>query len=138
MHLVGRQSVFRMDRDVNSTSLLLVRTAQNDFNTVLRSWLVGGRDDSFLISDLGTATSGGGTRRVTIDLDGNFGINTTNPLAALHVQSTDAPFLLGLRDGAAARLVVDTAGVVTLNDDLLLYRGVTTPNDFQPPGLVLQ
>ena len=135
VHLRGRNAVFRMDRDANTAAFLLVRTAQNDFGTVLKTYVVGanaaGTDDgAFVINDLGTNVQGAGTRRLTIDNDGNFRLNTDSPLAALQVHGTGGSFLLGLLDGGAARLTVDSSGVLVINQALGLFRSPVSPGGY--------
>ncbi|HEX9732766.1 MAG TPA: hypothetical protein VGG06_12355 [Thermoanaerobaculia bacterium] len=133
VHLQDRNAVFRMDRDVNSAAFLLVRTAPNNFNSILKTYAIGADASGvnagrFIINDLGTALVGGGVRRLTIDNEGNFGLNTTDPVASLQVHSTGSPFLFGLVDDADVRLTVDAGGALTINDRLVLARQSTTPN----------
>lgn len=76
LHLQGSNATFRMDRDRNSAAFILVRTAENDFGTVLKTFVVGADatgpgDGEFIINDLSTAVSGAGIRRMTIKNDGN-------------------------------------------------------------------
>lgn len=75
IHMQGNNAAFRMDRDVNGAVFFLTRTAQNDFDTVWKTFAVGARaygvnDGEFVINDLGTAVDGPGTRRMTIANDG--------------------------------------------------------------------
>lgn len=138
VHLQARNAVFRMDRDVDSAAFLLVRTAVNDFTSVLKTYSIGANadgvnDGSFIINDLGTAVLGAGTRRLTIDNNGNFGLNTTAPVAALQVHGTGSPFLFGLVDSISVRLTVDNTGVVVVNDDLVLLNRLQTPGGHTLP-----
>lgn len=74
LHLRGSNAVFRMDRSTNSAAFMLVRT-DGSWN-VLKNFVVGvnasGADNGeFIINDLGSAVSGGGTRRMTIQNNGD-------------------------------------------------------------------
>ena len=90
VHLQGNNAVFRMDRDVNSSAFILVRTASGDFATVWKTFYVGVdasgvNDGSFFIGDVGTAVSGPSTKRLFIDNSGRVGIGTEAPSEKLHV-----------------------------------------------------
>ena len=41
VHLLGGNACFRMDRNVNSSAFLLMRTAKGDFSTVWKTFYVG-------------------------------------------------------------------------------------------------
>jgi len=104
IHQRSRNATFRMDRDVDGPGFFLVRTAYGDYSTVWKTYQVavraaGPNDGNFEIDDIGTGVSGAGTRRLTIDNDGNFGINTENPSATLEVHGS-ATNLLALYDPA--------------------------------------
>lgn len=76
LHLRGNNATFRMDRDTNSAAFILTRTAPGDFGTVWKTFVVGAdasgpSSGEFVINDLGAATAGGGSRRMTINNDGN-------------------------------------------------------------------
>ena len=91
LHLQGNNAAFRMDRDVNSSAFMLVRTAMGDFNTIWKTFVIGARasnvnNGEFIIDDLGTAVSGDGTRRLTINNSGNLAIGTQSPTEKLDVQ----------------------------------------------------
>jgi endosialidase-like protein len=91
LHLQGHNAVFRMDRDVNTAGFLFVRTAPGDFNTIWKTYHVGGRASGvdtgeFIIDDLGTEVSGDGTRLLTINNSGNWAIGTQSPTEKLDVQ----------------------------------------------------
>jgi len=84
VHLQGNNAVFRMDRDLNSSAFILVRTAAGDFNTIWKTFYVGVdasgvNDGSFFIGDVGTAVSGPSTKRLLIDNAGNVGVGTETP-----------------------------------------------------------
>jgi Chaperone of endosialidase len=91
LHLQGHNAVFRMDRDVNTSGFLFVRTAPGDFNTIWKTYHVGGRASGvdtgeFIIDDLGTSVSGDGTRLLTISNSGDWAIGTQSPIEKLDVQ----------------------------------------------------
>lgn len=117
VHLQGRNAVFRMDRDVNSAAFLMVRTAQNDFDDIWGTFVLGVNADGpgsgeFIINDLGASVAGGGSRRVTIDSQGQFGINTTDPSAALEVTGSGGGDLLVLNGSGGAAFRVENDGDV--------------------------
>ncbi|PKN88835.1 MAG: hypothetical protein CVU51_03180 [Deltaproteobacteria bacterium HGW-Deltaproteobacteria-1] len=91
LHVVGDQAVFRMDRPYDTAAFMLVRTDAG--GTPLKTFVVGANasgsnSGSFVINDLGTAVSGAGTRRMTID---NNGIATfTNSVYALSFVPTSS------------------------------------------------
>jgi hypothetical protein len=91
LHVVGDQAVFRMDRPADTAAFMLVRTDAG--GTPLKTFVVGANasgsnSGSFVINDLGTAVSGAGTRRLTID---NNGIATfTNSVYALSFVPTSS------------------------------------------------
>jgi hypothetical protein len=73
VHLKGSNAVFRMDRNLDSTAFMLVRT--DNGGNPLKTFVVGvnatGSSGEFIINDLGSAVSGGGARRMTINNSGN-------------------------------------------------------------------
>jgi hypothetical protein len=74
LHLRGSNATFRMDRSADTAAFLLVRT--NPAGTPLKTFVVGtnaagANNGEFIINDLGTAVSGAGTRRMTINNAGN-------------------------------------------------------------------
>lgn len=91
LHVVGDQAVFRMDRPTDTAAFMLVRTDAG--GTPLKTFVVGANasgynSGSFVVNDLGTAISGAGTRRMTID---NNGIATfTNSVYALSFVPTSS------------------------------------------------
>jgi hypothetical protein len=93
VHLVGDNACFRMDRDVNSSAFILVRTAPADFSTVWKTFFVGVNasgvnNGSFFIGDVGTNVSGPSQERLVIDNLGNVGIGTTSPTGMLDVNGS--------------------------------------------------
>ena len=80
VHLVGSNAVFRMDRNVNSSAFMLVRTDPT-FASIWKTYYVGvnasGVDNgSFFIGDVGTNVAGASTIRLLIDNNGNVGIGS--------------------------------------------------------------
>ena len=74
LHVVGDQAVFRMDRPSNTAAFMLVRTDVS--GNPMKTFVVGtnasaSNTGEFVINDLGTAVSGGGSRRMTIATDGS-------------------------------------------------------------------
>lgn len=74
LHLVGSNATFRMDRDENTAAFFMVRTTPA--GTPLKAFQVGtnasgSNNGEFMISDMGTAVGGPGTRRMTITNAGN-------------------------------------------------------------------
>jgi len=79
-----------MDRNMNSSAFILVRTAAGDFNTIWKTFYVGVdangvNDGSFFIGDVGTNVSGPSAKRLFIDNAGKVGIGTETPAEKLHV-----------------------------------------------------
>ena len=74
LHLVGSNAVFRMDRTADTAAFMLVRTDAS--GNPQKTFVVGANSSgsgvgTFVINDLGTAVSGGGTNRMTINNDGS-------------------------------------------------------------------
>jgi len=74
LHLAGSNAVFRMDRTADTAAFMLVRT--DGSGNPQKTFVVGANSSSsgvgtFVINDLGTAVSGGGTNRMTINNDGS-------------------------------------------------------------------
>jgi hypothetical protein len=130
IHLQGDNAIFRMDRDRDSTSFMMVRTALGDFNTIQKAFLFsvnssGVNNGQFTISDKGAAVSGpGGTRRFTIANDGRTGIGKLSTvLAGLHVKNPTAGNILQLEDtNGTPRVTVSNAGDLNANGDDLELR----------------
>jgi len=78
IHLKGDQACFRMDRNVNSSAFILVRTSP-DFSAVWKTFYVGVdasgvNNGEFFIGDVGTNVSGASTKRLWIDNSGGVHI----------------------------------------------------------------
>jgi microcompartment protein CcmK/EutM len=74
LHLVGSNAVFRMDRTADTAAFMLVRIDAS--GNPQKTFVVGANSSgsgvgTFVINDLGTAVSGGGTNRMTINNDGS-------------------------------------------------------------------
>lgn len=74
LHLKGPNAVFRMDRSTNAAAFLLVRTTPE--GDPIKTFVVGAsawgvNNGEFVINDLGTAVSGGGSNRMTITNSGD-------------------------------------------------------------------
>ena len=74
VHLVGDNATFRMDRTKDTAAFLMVRTDTS--GNPQKTFVVGTNSSgsgvgTFVINDLGTAVSGGGTNRMTINNDGS-------------------------------------------------------------------
>jgi len=78
IHLMGSNACFRMDRNVNSSAFILVRTSP-DFSSVWKTFYVGVdasgvNNGEFFIGDVGTNVSGASTKRLWIDNSGGVHI----------------------------------------------------------------
>ena len=74
LHIAGDNAVFRMDRNKDTAAFMLVRT--DGSGNPQKTFVVGANSSgsgvgTFVINDLGTAVSGGGTNRMTINNDGS-------------------------------------------------------------------
>ena len=74
LHIAGSNAVFRMDRTADTAAFMLVRT--DGSGNPQKTFVVGANSSgsgvgTFVINDLGTAVSGGGTNRMTINNDGS-------------------------------------------------------------------
>ena len=81
--------VLRIDRSMDSSSVIFHRNSEGGG---MKSFALGVNasgvnDGEFFISDLGSAVSGGGARRLIIDNTGNVGIGTLSPASLLHLSS---------------------------------------------------
>lgn len=84
LHLAGPNAVFRMDRTKDTAAFLLVRV--NSGGSILKSFFMGTNasgpnQGEFVVSDQGTTTTGPGTRRMTIQNNGDV-VFTGNVFAA--------------------------------------------------------
>lgn len=73
LHLRGPNAVFRMDRPADTAAFIIARTDSN--YTPMKAFVVGVNASAsgvgeFVVNDLGAATIGGGTRRMTITTSG--------------------------------------------------------------------
>jgi hypothetical protein len=80
VHLVGGNAVFRMDRNVDSSAFILVRTDPT-FATIWKTFYVGvnasgSNTGEFFVGDVGANVSGASTIRLLIDNSGNVGIGS--------------------------------------------------------------
>jgi hypothetical protein len=78
IHLKGNNAVFRMDRDVNSSAFILVRTSPA-FSSIWKTFYVGVdatgvNNGEFFIGDVGDQVSGPSTKRLWIDNSGQVHI----------------------------------------------------------------
>jgi hypothetical protein len=99
LHVVGDQAVFRMDRTADTAAFMLVRT--DGSGTPLKTFVVGANASAsntgeFVINDLGTAVSGAGTRRMTLQNNGNV-VFTGNVSAPSITQTSSAAFKTNIR-----------------------------------------
>jgi hypothetical protein len=138
VHLSGANAVFRMDRDRNAAAFQLVRTPSGNLNSVLKSYSVGVNasavnNGEFFVNDNGTATSGTGTRRLTIANNGQAGIGTfTAPLAGLHVLNPVAGDIFRLDTVAGTEVfeVSDDGNLYAFGSDLELRLASTTSDGY--------
>jgi hypothetical protein len=99
LHIVGDQAVIRMDRPANTTAFMLVRT--DGSGNPLKTFVVGANASAsntgeFVINDLATAVSGGGSRRMTIANDG--GVNFPGAVTgASFIPTSSAAFKTNIR-----------------------------------------
>ena len=140
MHVIGTNAVFRMDRDRDGPAFMLVETALGDFGTVWKTFVVstvasGANNGSFVINDLGTATSGAGTRRLTIANNGLIG-NIETPSAALHIKnpSTGNSLRLDSNAGVANFFVQNDGDLYAVGADLEVRLSSTTAGGRQLTG----
>jgi hypothetical protein len=119
LHLRGQNAVFRMDRSVNSAAFMLVRTNNN--NDPLKTYVVGVRASAenqgdFVINDLGSSVSGGGSRRMTISNSGDVSFTG----------DVDAPTFSAAAfvNTSSARYKDDIETLVGASESLARLRGV--------------
>ena len=137
MHVIGTNAVFRMDRDRDGPAFMLVETALGNFGSIYKTFVVstvasGVNNGSFVINDLGTATSGTGTRRLTIANNGLIGTFET-PTAALHIRnpSTGNNLRLDSNAGVANFFVQDDGDMYAIGADLEVRLAATTAAGYQ-------
>jgi len=92
LHIQGG-GVIRIDRDTDASGFILTRTAPGDYTTIWKSFQFSvssstSGNGTFVIHDQGTMASGGGTRRLIINNDGNIGIGVDTPETKLDVNGT--------------------------------------------------
>lgn len=95
LHIQGNNAVVRIDRDADSPAILFTRTAGGSFSTIWKTFSMGTsatgvNNGTFDINDLGSAVSGAGTPRLTIDNVGYVGISASTPSARLQVGTTSS------------------------------------------------
>ena len=93
VHLQGHNANFRMDRDIDTSAFILVRTAAGNFNTIWKTFYVGVNasgvnNGSFFIGDNGTNVAGTSTTRLIIDNTGRVGLGRTPTANNLEVEGT--------------------------------------------------
>ena len=132
MHVIGTNAVFRMDRDRDGPAFMLVETALGNFGSIYKTFVVstvasGVNNGQFVINDLGTATSGTGTRRLTIANNGLIG-NLETPAAALHIKnpSTGNTILLEGNGGIDNFYVQNDGDMYAIGTDLEVRLSSTT------------
>lgn len=95
LHLRGAEGFARIDRLASTGGTGLLMHQYNDNAGTEEPWKTFGlfssataaNDGRFVIADLGTSVSGGGTDRLVIDNGGKIGMNIATPTANLHVRS---------------------------------------------------
>ncbi len=137
VHLKGSNAVFRMDRNVDSAAFLLVRTGPDD--RVLKTFVVGvdaeGEDEGeFIVNDLGTAVSGGGSRRMTILNNGDVEF-TGKVTAQEFIGITAAVKSLNELTGDVRLLEGDNVNITSSGNDLTISAtGGNGGGEQGPPG----
>lgn len=132
VHVIGTNAVFRMDRDRDGPAFMLVETALGNFGSIYKTFVVstvasGVNNGQFVINDLGTATSGVGTRRLTIANNGLIG-NLETPTAALHIKNptTGNTILLEGNGGIDTFYVQNDGDMYAIGTDLEVRLASTT------------
>ena len=140
MHVIGTNAVFRMDRDRDGPAFMLVETALGNFGSIYKTFVVstvasGVNNGQFVINDLGTATSGTGTRRLTIANNGLIG-NLVTPAAGLHIRnpSTGNNLRLDSNAGTANFFVQNDGDLFAIGADLEVRLSATTAAGYHLPG----
>ncbi|WP_295578211.1 tail fiber domain-containing protein [uncultured Lamprocystis sp.] len=116
LHLQGPNATFRMDRNIDSSAFILVRTAAANFNDIWKGFVVGvnasaRNNGELIINDLGSAVSGAGSRRMTIKTNGD--VNFPRNLTALSINAT-----------SSIRYKTDVETITEANRSLDKLRGV--------------
>ena len=116
LHTSG--NLVRFDNNAGSGIILVDHLNNKNFRLVTN--IVNAA--SFSIEDMGTAVSGSGTARLTIDGSGKVGINTTSPSAKLNVATTST-------DDAILML---QANMGTNNNRVLQFKSPATDSSADP------
>ncbi len=93
VHLVGHNANFRMDRDIDTSAFILVRTAAGNFSKIWKTFYVGVNASGvnngyFFIGDNAANTAGTSTTRLIIDNTGRVGLGRTPTANHLEVEGT--------------------------------------------------
>jgi hypothetical protein len=128
LHLVG---IMRVDRTTNGNAFMLHRTGLKTFFFGVNASAA--NNGEFFISDLGSATTGTGIRRMTINNTGNVGIGIDIPASKLSVagtvQSTTGGFKFpdGTTQASAGLSTVTHNSTLTGNGKSSSPLGVSVP-----------
>ena len=108
LHL--HNGLIRVDRESDSVAVFLHRNDKKTFFFGVNA--SGVNNGSFFLSDLGSATSGGGTQRFVVDNTGLIGFGVTTPLAQIHAKSLTGVSCLLRLDTTDADNSTSNAGIV--------------------------
>lgn len=128
IHVQGSNAVLRMDRDVDSTSFIMVRTALGDFSTVWKTFqfgvsAYGVNGGSFFIQDNNTAVSGAGVNRFTINNSGNIGLSGLTESSTMNGRlnfRADTTATEGIYWGTDTNLYRSAADTLKTDDNLIV------------------